>query len=218
MNRSFRVGFCVSGGGRLFRSATVHRDAVGIRPALAVLEGKAADELDAFCTSHGVPFTRVAQEDRRAFDTELAQRCVDADLDLLCLTFDKLIPARLVRHYRHRIINLHPALLPAFPGMHALKQAHDANARFVGATIHEVDEGMDTGAVVAQCVLGTRLGEVPASIGGRLYNLMQPMFLQVLAWYAERRVRHDPSGRVWIDGATYGELPISPALERAFPD
>jgi len=123
-----------------------------------------------------------------------------------------------VKHYRGRIINVHMGLLPAFKGVRALNQAVAFGARFAGATIHEVDEQIDHGAVIAQCVTGVRRGETAEMIGGRLFGLLRLMWLQVLRWYASGRVLRDKQGRVWIRNAVYGELPVSPALEDSFPD
>lgn len=144
--------------------------------------------------------------------------CIQADLDLLSLTFDKLIPQELVDHYRHRIMNVHPALLPAFKGRHAFEQALSAGACFTGATIHEVDETMDGGPIIAQCVLALRRHETHSQLGARLFGMLRLMYLQVLKWFRDDRVYHDADGRVWVRDAFYGELPVCPAIEEAFPE
>jgi phosphoribosylglycinamide formyltransferase 1 len=213
-----RVGFCVSGGGRLFRAAVAHSRQVGIVPALLVTETKCDAELAGVCANHNIPMHNLNAGDRRAFDDEVMARCVAARLDLLCLTFDRIIPAALVDHYHGRVINVHMGLLPAFKGLHGLEQAVSFGARFAGATIHEVGEEVDGGGVIAQCVLGIRRGESPESLGRRVFGPLRLMFLQVLAWYAAGRVCHDERGQVWVRDAVYGELPISPGLEDAFPD
>jgi phosphoribosylglycinamide formyltransferase-1 len=113
---------------------------------------------------------------------------------------------------------VHMAQLPSFPGMHGLAQTLAGHARFAGATIHEVDEQVDHGSIIAQCITGVRAGDTPETLGRRLYRPLRLMYLQVLAWYAAHRVFHDEQGRVWIRDAVYGELPISPAVEQGFPD
>jgi len=213
MSRSLRTGFCVSGEGRLFREAVAHQARLGITPVLLVAERKASASLDAFCLEHGIACVRPSPAPRELFDEELTRACVDADLDLLSLTFDKLLPPGLVSHYRGRIVNVHPGLLPAFRGMRAIDRVVASDSRFAGATVHEVDEGMDTGPIVAQCVLGVRRGESAVELGARLFELLRPMYLQVLGWYAQGRVFHDEGGRVWVRDATYGQLPISPSVE-----
>jgi phosphoribosylglycinamide formyltransferase 1 len=218
MTKPFRVGFCVSGGGRLFRAAANQAMYLNIAPVLVIGENGCADDLAGFCAKRQIAFTQLDVRNRARFDQELTRLCIDARLNLLCLTFDRIIPPALVEHYRQRIINVHMSLLPAFKGMNALNQAVGSGARFAGATIHEVDEQVDHGAVIAQCIMGIHRGETAEMIGSRLFGLLRLMFLQVLYWYASRRVTHDEQGRVWIRDAVYGELPISPALEAAFPD
>jgi phosphoribosylglycinamide formyltransferase-1 len=212
------VGFCVSGEGRLFRAAVLHAEKIGIRASLVVAEYKASPELEGFCSEHQVPFVRIGKMPRPEFDKTLVHHCTKLELDLLSLTFDKIIPQELIKHFAGRVINVHPALLPAFAGLDGLGQSERAGVRYMGATIHLADELMDHGAIVAQCVLGLRRGDTVASAGRRLFPYLRLMYLQVLAWFAEGRVEFDEQGRVWIRDAVYGETPISPAVERAFAD
>jgi len=216
--RQFRVGFCISGGGRLFRAAVHHAAQIGIVPALVVAETKSDPSLAEFCASKSIDYKSLNPKNRLEFDEHITRLCAVANLDLLCLTFDRLIPAGLVRHYRHRIINVHMGLLPAFKGMHALNAAIESGVRFAGATIHEVDELMDNGAVIAQCAVGVRREDTNETIGSRMFVYLRPMFLQVLRWYSTGRVTRDDKGRIWIVDGIYGELPISPSLEDAFSD
>jgi phosphoribosylglycinamide formyltransferase-1 len=213
-----RVGFCVSGKGRLVRSALLHREELGIDPALVVLDAKADGAVERFCAEHGVPTVRLTHPVRSEFDAELTRTCGDAGLDLLSLTFDRLVPAELIRRYPDRILNVHLSLLPAFVGFRAIENALSVGCRFVGASIHEVTEAVDGGPLIAQCVLGTRPGDTPVTVGARLFPLLRLMYLQVIAWYAAGRVHKDETGRTWVRDAVYGELPISPAIESAFAD
>ncbi len=217
-DRFLRVGFCVSGAGRLARSAIAQSQNLGISPVLLAAEEKAEKDLNAFCAIHGVPFVRLNYENRALADRALDQLCREADLGLLFLTFDKLIPDSLVNHYSGRIINLHMGLLPSFKGMHAVSQALAADARFVGATIHEVDCEMDHGPIVAQCIHGVRENDSEESLGSRLFYSVRLMYLQVIAWYAAGRVYKDETGRIRVMGARYGELPICPQVENTFAD
>jgi phosphoribosylglycinamide formyltransferase-1 len=216
MAEPMRVGFFVSGQGQLFRDAADVSDRLGISPTLVVAETKAAPDLEEFCGGRGIPFERLDPHDRSTFDRRVATLAIEARLDLLCLTFDRIVSAGLVAHYRGRIVNVHPALLPSFPGPNALVRAAGSGARFAGATIHEVTEEVDAGPIVAQCVVGLCREDTAEAVGRRIYVLLRPMFLQVLAWYATSRVTHDDQGRAWIRDAVYGELPTSPTVEEAF--
>ncbi len=209
-----RTGFCVSGNGSLFRQAVLRREEAGINPALLILESKAAGDLEDFASGHDVPVLRLDPANRSEFESLLTRALLDAQLDLIALTFDRVLPPDLVRSCQGRIINVHPALLPAFPGMRGMSRTLDSGARFGGATIHEVIEEVDAGRVIAQAVIGTIPGEAVADYGVRMYAWLEPMFLQVLSWFSEGRVEHDGEGRVIIRGARYGTVPVSPALER----
>jgi len=213
---AMRVGFCVSGAGSLFRAAVQYAQVLRIEPAFLVLDRNASPELEAFCSAQGIAFVRMSYENREEADRELTRLLVAADLGLLCLTFDKLIPPALVDHYIGRIINVHMGLLPAFKGFRAIRQALQADTRFLGASIHEVDKEMDHGPIIAQCIQGIRENESEESSGKRLYNNLRLMYLQVIAWYAQGRVYKDSRGMVRIRDARYGEFPISPSVETSF--
>jgi len=212
-----KAGFCVSGNGSLFRAAVRHREALSIDPRLVVTETKASPDLEEFCSQNGLRCVRLDPADRPAFDRELTRVLIEAELDLIALTFDRVLPAEVVRHYAGRIINVHPALLPAFIGMRGMERTLASGARFGGATVHDVVDEVDAGAIIAQAVVATIPGETLADYGRRVYRLLEPMFLQVMAWYAEGRVERDGGGRIVVRDARYGSLPVSPALERFEP-
>jgi phosphoribosylglycinamide formyltransferase-1 len=208
-----RVAFCVSGRGSLFQAAIREARAIGIAPVLLVTDITAAGELDAFAASNAVPSVRLDPAEGPAFNEALAEHLDGAEPDLVVLTFDRIVPAGIVRRYAGRMINVHPALLPAFAGTRAIERTIRAGVLFAGATIHEVVEAVDAGPVVAQAVVPIEPADDIDAYGRRMYEILEPMFLQVLRWYAEGRVTHDGSGRVRIQGARYGELPVSPAIE-----
>jgi phosphoribosylglycinamide formyltransferase-1 len=212
-----RVGFCVSGAGSLFRAAVCHAHKLRIQPTLLVLDHKAASDLETFATSQRITNFRLSYENRQEADRELTRRLIEADLGLICLTFDKLLPSALVDHYAGRIINVHMGLLPAFKGFRAIRQALLGGVRFFGATIHEVDKEMDNGPIVAQCIQGFRDDDTEETAGKRLYSHLVLMYLQVIAWYAQGRVYKDENGLVRVRDARYGEFPISPSVEAGFP-
>jgi phosphoribosylglycinamide formyltransferase-1 len=208
-----RVGFCVSGVGLLFRAAVQRREELGIEPRLLIARPNSAPDLEEFCTAHDVPMVRLPKLPREEFNRTFSDLCIGADADLFSVTFDRIVPPNVVQHYAHRMINIHPSLLPAFAGTNGTHDTLEAGARFGGATIHEIVDTVDAGPIVAQCVLATVPGEALDAFRLRLFELLEPMYLQVMKWYAEGRVGHDEAGRVVVRGATYGVLPIAPALE-----
>lgn len=218
MSRDFELGFCVSGGGRLMRAAVANAAILGIRPALVVLDAKADPGLEGFCDRFGVRYIRLSRAPREELDSVLFSACTSQRLDLLSLTFDRILSPAMIRYHAGRVINVHPALLPAYPGLDALERAARGGGRFSGATIHEADEIADHGPILAQCVVGTRPGESGRELGARLFPHLRLMYLQVLAWYAAGRVEKDADGRLLVRGAAYGDGPISPAVELVLPE
>lgn len=103
---------------------------------------------------NGVPtfaFAPKIYENKAQFEQEIASELKRRDIHLLVLAgYMRLIGTTLLSSYSGRIINIHPSLLPAFPGKDAIGQALAAGVKIAGVTIHEVDEGMDTGKIIAQ--------------------------------------------------------------------
>lgn len=218
MTSAFRIGFCASGNGHLARSAILQRERLGIEPAIVVGESGTSTDLEAFCVKQGIRFVRVEATDRAEFDARLSDVLIEADLRLMTLTFNKILPARLVAHYDHKIVNMHPALLPAFKGYRGFSESVCSGTRFVGATLHEVVNAVDEGPIIAQTVIGLRRDEGMDSIGRRLFGPLRHMYLQVISWYVEGRIDYSPQGRILVRDAVYGEFPTSPAVEQSFPD
>lgn len=214
--KPLRVAFCVSGRGMLYRAAVRRRTECGIEPVLLVAETKASEDLEVFSAANGVMVERAGRGERASLDELLEKLWLQAQPDLVALTFDRIIGPSLVAAYRHRIINVHPALLPAHAGMHAMRRTVESGSLVGGASIHEVTERVDAGPLIAQAVVPIVPGEPMDEYGRRMYRLLEPLFLQTLRWFAEERVVRDDRGLIRIVDAHYGGLPFVPALER-FP-
>lgn len=102
----------------------------------------------------GIPifcFNPKEYEDKKAYEEVILEHLLAEGVEYLILAgYMRLIGPTILREYEGRIINIHPSLLPAFPGKDAIGQALDAKAKETGVTVHYVDEGMDTGPVIAQ--------------------------------------------------------------------
>jgi formyltetrahydrofolate-dependent phosphoribosylglycinamide formyltransferase len=130
----------------------------------------------------GVPTFAVALPafpDRQAWNAELAATIAKFEPDLLVLAgFMKLLAPEVV--HRFRIVNTHPALLPAFPGAHAIRDALAAGVSTTGVTVHWVDEGIDTGPVIAQAAVAVEPGDDEDSLRSRIQAAEKPLYLQAL--------------------------------------
>ncbi|MMZ67215.1 Phosphoribosylglycinamide formyltransferase [compost metagenome] len=100
----------------------------------------------------------------------------------------RLLTAVLVDRYAGRMINIHPSLLPAFPGKDAIGQAWEYGVKVTGVTVHLVDGGMDTGAVVAQTAVPLLPDDRIESLEERIHQAEKELYPQVVTWFAEGRI------------------------------
>ncbi len=106
---------------------------------------------------------------REEYDQEVVARLKEKEVDLVCLAgFMRLLSPGFVREFRHRILNIHPALLPAFPGLEAQKQALEWGVKFSGCTVHFVDENLDAGPIVLQAVVPVRDDDTEETLAARI--------------------------------------------------
>jgi phosphoribosylglycinamide formyltransferase-1 len=134
-------------------------------------------------------FARDDYADREARDAAMADWIDSLGADLVVLAgYMQLVSAGFVSRFRNRIVNVHPALLPAFPGLDAIGQAIEHGAKVTGVTVHFVDEGTDTGPVIAQ-----RAVEVPAGgrdeLEARIHAVEHEIYPEAIGMIAQGRVR-----------------------------
>ncbi len=112
----------------------------------------------------------------------LAQKLLDLRVDLICLAgFMRLVKAPLLQAFPRRILNIHPALLPAFPGVEAWKQALHAGVKHTGCTVHYVDAGMDTGEILMQAYVPVLPDDTPETLHARIQvqeHILYPAAIQ----------------------------------------
>lgn len=108
--------------------------------------------------------------------------------------FMRIIKRGMLQAFPQRIVNIHPALLPAFPGMESWKQALDYGVKVAGCTVHLVDEGTDTGPILSQKTVPVLDSDTAATLHARIQEQEHTAFPEVLQWLAEGRVRVE--GRV----------------------
>src|ERR1700722_6702292 len=107
--------------------------------------------------------------EREAYDRIVVAALDDARVDLVCLAgFMRLLSPYFVAAYRGRILNIHPSLLPAFPGLEAQRQALEYGVKFSGCTVHFVDELLDAGPIVAQAIVPIQDGDTSETLSARI--------------------------------------------------
>lgn len=109
---------------------------------------------------------------------------------LVCLAgFMRIISPEFVKKYKNRIINIHPALLPAFPGLDAQKQALEYGAKYSGCTVHFVDAGMDTGPVIIQSVVKVKENDTEKSLSKRILKEEHRIYPEAVNLFARKKIK-----------------------------
>ncbi len=152
-----KLGILLSGRGSNFEAIANSVDSKKINAGIAVvisnkpnalgLERARKRDIPAVC----IPSKGLQREE---YDRQLVALLREKKVDLVCLAgFMRLVSAYFVKEFRHRILNVHPSLLPAFPGLEGQKQALDYGVKFTGCTVHFVDEHLDAGPIIRQATV-----------------------------------------------------------------
>ena len=128
--------------------------------------------------------------DRAAFDAAVSARLVEAGAELVCLAgYMRILGPEFVRTWSGRLMNIHPSLLPAFPGLRAQRQALEYGAKVTGATVHFVDDGVDTGPVILQASVPVRDDDTEDSLSHRILAEEHRLYPEAVRLYALGRLR-----------------------------
>jgi phosphoribosylglycinamide formyltransferase 1 len=187
------IGILLSGRGSNFE-AIAHNAAAGkirARIALVISNREQAPGLE-IARKLGLKalFIPSKGKDREAYDQEVVSALKDAQVDLVCLAgFMRILSPIFVRAFPGRILNIHPAVLPAFPGLDAQKQALDYGVKFTGCTVHIVDEGMDTGPIVRQAVVPIFDDDTVETLSARILAEEHRIYSEAVCLLIEDKVR-----------------------------
>jgi phosphoribosylglycinamide formyltransferase 1 len=202
-----RIVILISGRGSNMQ-AIVQRCAEQGWPAqvVAVIANRADAAGLAFAAEQGITTAVVdhkAFATREAFDDALAS-CIDGFApDLLVLGgFMRILGAAFVQRYAGHFLNIHPSLLPAFPGLHTHRRALQAGCQAVGATVHFVTAELDHGPIVMQSVVPVRPGDDEHALAARVLATEHIIYPQAVRWFVQDKLRLE-DGRVrHVDGAS----------------
>lgn len=185
-----RVAILISGGGsnmvRLVESMTGDHPA---RPVLVASNDPAAGGL-ARAAALSVPTAAVDHKpfgpDRAAFETALLQPLLAAEPDILCLAgFMRILTPAFVERFEGRMLNIHPSLLPAYPGLHTHARAIAAGDAFAGCSVHLVTPKLDDGPILGQARVPVEPGDTADSLAARVLALEHRLYPAVLRRFAE---------------------------------
>ncbi|WP_255430762.1 phosphoribosylglycinamide formyltransferase [Candidatus Nitrosopumilus sp. SW] len=130
-----------------------------------------------------------AEYDKKIIKT-LTRYGVTPNNGLVCLAgFMRIISPEFVKKYKNKIINIHPALLPSFPGLDAQKQALEYGAKFSGCTVHFVDAGMDTGPVIIQSVVKVKENDTENSLSKRILKEEHRIYPEAVNLFARKKIK-----------------------------
>lgn len=143
-----------------------------------------------------------AYPDREAFDAALMQ-AIDAHApDAVVLAgFMRILTPGFTAHYEGRLLNIHPSLLPAFPGLHTHQRALEAGCQLAGATVHLVTAELDHGPILAQAMVPVLAGDDAARLAARVLVLEHQMYPRALRWFLQGELEQDGSRLRHRDGA-----------------
>lgn len=215
-----RLGVLASGGGTnlqaLLDACAARRIDAEVAAVLSNVPGAGALSRAERAGAAAEVIPSKGRADREAYDAELLERLRRHRVDLVCLAgWMRLVGPAFLRAFGPtpasrgcpRVLNVHPGLLPGFPGLHAQRQALAYGARFAGCTVHFVDEGTDTGPVVVQAVVPVLPGDDEAALSARILEQEHRIYPQAVQWFAQGRL--SLRGRtVLLDGA--GRPPTTP--------
>jgi phosphoribosylglycinamide formyltransferase-1 len=128
--------------------------------------------------------------DREDYDRRVVEILNERQIDLVCLAgFMRLLSPVFIQAYPGRIMNIHPALLPAFPGLHAQKQAIEYGVKVTGCTVHFVDEGLDSGPIILQKMLEVKADDTEETLSERLLPLEHATYVEAIRLFFENRLQ-----------------------------
>lgn len=199
-DQPLRVGVLVSGSGSNLQALLDAQSAVGARFRVVVV---VANVVGAFAVERagraGVATVVVPHKGlgREAHEDQVAAALGEHDVELVVLAgYTRVLTAAFVGRFPRRIVNVHPALLPAFPGMHGARQALEHGCRVAGCTVHLVDDGVDTGAILAQAAVAVADDDTEETLQKRIQVEEHRLLPFVVAACAAGEVRVDDNGRV----------------------
>jgi len=208
MKQKINLGVLVSGSGSNLQ-AIIDNIEKGLLDAL--IKVVISNNADAYALvrakKHDIPTVIIKHSDsadRKDFDQKMIDVLKSFSVDLVVMAgFMRLLTPLFLNAFPMRIMNIHPAILPAFPGIHAQKRAADYGVRFSGATVHFADEGVDSGPIIIQAIVPAYDDDTEDTLATRILKEEHRIYSQAIQFYAEgaievigRKVRIKGSKRI----------------------
>jgi phosphoribosylglycinamide formyltransferase-1 len=188
-----KLGVLISGSGSNLQSIIDNIEKGSLK---AVIKIVISNKPDAFgitrAKKHGIPFVVLKNGDFKSkedFDSELIKILKDNSVDLVVLAgFMRIISPAFLKAFEQKIMNIHPALLPSFPGLHGQKQAFDYGVKFSGCTVHFIDEGVDTGPIIIQSVVPVLDDDTEETLAAKILKEEHKIYPQAIQLFADGKI------------------------------
>jgi phosphoribosylglycinamide formyltransferase-1 len=187
-----RLGILISGRGSNFEAiaGAIARRKLEAEIAIVISNRASAPGLE-IARERGIPLRVIPSQgmDREAYDRLLIDELRTHEVDLVCLAgFMRLLSAHFVRAFPQRVLNIHPSLLPAFPGLDAQRQALDHGVKITGCTVHFVDEFLDSGPIVIQSAVPVLDDDTPETLSARILAQEHVIYSQAIQYIVDDRI------------------------------
>jgi phosphoribosylglycinamide formyltransferase-1 len=202
----------ISGGGSNMRSIVEARTGLAVK---AVISNRPEAQGLAWARGQGIAAVALdhkAHPTREAFDAALSAEIDRLAPDLVLLAgFMRILTPGFIARYERRILNIHPSLLPAFPGLHTHRRALDTGVKLHGCTVHVVTPALDDGPIVIQAAVPVLAGDTEEALAGRVLAAEHRIYPQAVRWFVEDRVEFLPGGVVQVrDSGVSSDCIVAP--------
>jgi phosphoribosylglycinamide formyltransferase-1 len=218
MARQVSIGVLISGGGTNLQSIIDAIEAHKLNAKILLVLSNKADAFGlARAKRHGIPtevLDHKSYTSREAYDQAVVDLLRARGVELVVLAgFMRLLSPVFIKAYSNRIMNIHPALLPSFPGLHGQKKAVEHGVRCAGCTVHFVNEECDEGPIIIQAVVPVLPDDSEETLSARILKQEHRIYPRAIQLYAEDRL-HVVGRRVVVDGLAKdeGQVLIQPPL------
>ncbi|MDI6889538.1 MAG: phosphoribosylglycinamide formyltransferase [Thermodesulfovibrionales bacterium] len=189
-----RIGVLASGRGSNFQSIIDEIESKRLEAEIALL---ITDNPSAFATErakkHGIEYLVIRPKEyssRDDFFAKIAEELKKRDVGLVVLAgFMRIVGKPLIDAFPNRMMNIHPALLPAFPGLHGQRQALEYGVKISGCTVHFVDEGMDTGPIIIQAAVPVFQDDTEESLSERILRCEHKIYPEAIKLFSEGKIK-----------------------------
>jgi phosphoribosylglycinamide formyltransferase-1 len=193
MEKKLPIGILASGSGSNLQSIIDHIEQGRLDAVIRVV---VSNNPDAYALTraekHGIPFVVIRHQEfptREAFDGQMANTLVSFGVDLVVMAgFMRVLSPQFLHAFPQRVINIHPALLPSFPGLHGQKQAFEYGVKFSGCTVHFADDGVDSGPIIIQAIVPVLETDTEDTLAERILREEHRIYPQAIQFYAEGRI------------------------------